>query len=76
MRMVYVEWIDSSHGSGWTSAEDAVRGARYFTCATVGFLLIEDDKHLTLAQTHTDDNKQVDGLLSIPKVAISKRKWL
>ena len=76
MRTIYVEWIDSSHGSGWTPTEEAIKGAAYFSCITVGFVLVEDDKHLTVTQTHTDDNKQVDGVLSIPKVAITKRKWL
>lgn len=76
VKMIYVEWVDSSHSSGWVAAEDAIKLAGDFKCRTVGFLLVETDEHLTVVQTHTEDVKQVDGVMTIPKVAITKRKYL
>lgn len=75
-KIIYVEWVDSSHNTGWQTAEAALKEDHLLDCKTVGFLIKETDDHLTVAQSSAVDPDQVDGVLTIPKVAITKRKYL
>ena len=70
---VYVEWIDSA-GSDEAWTEGDIELARI---KTVGFVVRDTRKSLTLAQSR-DDNKPAkwDNLLIIAKQAIINRKSL
>lgn len=72
--IVYLEWVDSGWRSGWMSREDAM-DSKVYVCSTVGFMLTEDDNIVVVSQSigkagGTDD---VQAMLSIPKVAITRR---
>lgn len=74
-KIVYIEWTDSVSvgGNVWTSME-SIDNIQLHTCYSVGFLLKEDDKSITIAG-HMGGT-QVSGDLTIPKVSITKRKFL
>lgn len=67
----HVEWIDSTSASGWMSHDDlADHGIS--ECSTVGFVLREDDRQVLLVQSEDHKNRNLDSVMAIPKVAITK----
>lgn len=69
---VEITWIDScTYGDGWVAG---VGSARPAPCTTVGFLLRETKSYIVIA--HTVAPEHVMGALTIPKVAITKRRRL
>lgn len=75
-KLVLVEWVDSAGTNGWTFLE----GARWepVHCFTVGWLIYESSSIITVAPHLSDPEAMVDlqasGVMTIPKVAIVKRK--
>ena len=55
--LLWVEWLDHYSGNGW---KDGIVGAEVedVRCTTVGFLLHEDERFLTLAQTVNESPDQ------------------
>lgn len=78
--IVEIEWIDSTMlgSGGWVrlDRDDLLEGADvvYYS---VGYVLKEDDDLLTLAgSVDLDAEEQALAVLSIPKVAIRRRRML
>lgn len=76
-KRVYIEWIDSASLDGWQGKE-ALDDLRPYNCATLAFLVREDDEAYIVTHTFTLDDAtdsfayRYHGLFSIPKVAVSK----
>lgn len=73
MKVIYVEWVDSFAFKGWFSSEGA--DTDLYLIKTVGYVVKETKKALVISHSF-GDNKNVMDPLSIPKVAIKKRKWV
>lgn len=72
-RIEYVEWIDphSCDEGTWMEIKDVKKTLA--KCRSVGWVILEDEDSITLAN-HLSNNDMVDGLLTIPKSLITKRK--
>lgn len=77
---VEVEWVDSDRDSGWQLTADLHNQlARSMLCKSVGYYFrdIGDSIQLVQSQTgHASHNEQVNGILTIPKVAIKRKRIL
>lgn len=78
MKAVYVEWWDpAGHDrDGWRHLDEII-DKKYGDCHTLGWVLKEDAKFLTLASTYAaDDADDTDvlGYIIIPKSLITKRR--
>lgn len=76
MKAVYLEWIDSSSCSNgaWNHVDVVnLKDKEALVCITIGFILNETDTYITVYST-TDCGKYVAGDMTIPKVAIRKRR--
>lgn len=73
-----VEWVDSCTTRGWINPLDISKAAK--TAFTVGWVVHEDDKVLSLAGSAGMNDKDgfdsVDGHMTIPKVSIIRRRTL
>lgn len=74
-KKIYVEWVDSEEVSGWTTVEEADHDNKY-PVKSCGFLVKETPKVLIIASSVDEVNGNYLGLLSIPKVAITKTRFL
>jgi len=74
--MLLIEWIDSKHGQcTWEYLENVpMRSASIIT--SVGFLIKEDKVSIMLGCSHNDLVTQVSHVLTVPKIAIRKRRRL
>ncbi len=76
MRLVEVVWVDSSGFSGgetWQDKEDVVRQAQereICSCWSVGYVVYEDDRAITLTLGHNGKDGMVMDPTIIPKVAV------
>ena len=73
-KIVYVEWVDSSSLRGvWHGVSEIIESGDVI-CRSVGYLVHEDDKALTIAaHKGTSD---FAGEMRIPKGCIRKRKLI
>ena len=78
-KLLYIEWDDHWRysTSSWVDEDRLVRTVKAggCKCITVGFLLHEDSKHLTLVAT-LDGEGSVSGDQTILKNCITKRRVL
>lgn len=70
MRLVIILWIDSTEQYGWNEQHDLPQVAE---CTTVGFLVSETDHQVVIASSRGKTNGNLNGVIAIPKVAISER---
>lgn len=78
LKPILIEWDDSSGGNGWVLTRDFSGGA-VAMCQTCGFLYSETDSHYTVVLSVADwerDSAQLDGFITIPKVAVTRVKFL
>ena len=68
MKIVVIDWVDSIRAFDWTLIEDV--DEKSLDCVSVGFLLKETDKHVTIAQNYGLKPEQVCNLITIPKCSI------
>jgi hypothetical protein len=69
-RLVMIEWLDSHHGSGWTT--DTIV-AKPLLCRSVGFLVAESESAKVLSANITDEeNSQHCGDITIPQCCIQR----
>lgn len=79
-RFDYVEiiWVDSAHSSGWKYKEDI--DTTLVPAKSCGIYWTHQHGAITIVQSHCQDRKagnfQVDGLMTIPRVAIRKIRVL
>lgn len=74
MRALYVEWVDSCSNTGrvWKSRENTKRDVA--KCVTLGFIVEENDRFITIASSTDPDHEDYAGEMTIPKAAITKRR--
>lgn len=72
--LLLVTWVDSCSPRRWTAREDLETGYSPTTVESIGWRVCEDAKSLTIAAHVTPE--QYDGIMCIPKVAITSRKTL
>lgn len=72
LECVLVWWLDSEADQAWTAIEEITDGHLIPAC---GFVARESSQFLTLAIS-LDENGECIPYLSIPQVAIKKRKTL
>lgn len=75
MKKVYVKWIDSvvAEGRGWVFKEE-FEELEPSTCETVGWLLRDMKKYITVVQNDSDN--ELLGVITIAKVCILEQKIL
>ena len=85
MKIIEIEWVDSNHNAGWKDVGSAIEYANTklsLTCKTAGYLMSETKDRVNVVQSlawHYDEDESadsVDGILTIPKVAIIGRRYL
>lgn len=82
MKLVEVSWVDSQRRSGWFSLEsyedDGVNVR--LDCKSVGYLIIDEENRIGLIQSlswfYGDEPRDGDGLMIIPRVAVTKIRKL
>jgi hypothetical protein len=79
LKLALVYWSDSAQASGaWRHMEDLPE-PEAIDCASVGWIVKEDDEVLMIAQSMGDigtDNTQCAGIKQIPKCCITEIKIL
>ena len=70
-KVVIVDWLDSQSYRGWQHQNEGFEPAR---CRSIGFVVREDKKSLTLTTSRALDNPDVMDPLTIPKGAITRRR--
>ena len=75
MKLVYVRWIDSAapSDSSWHKVEDL--SLEPLACDTVGYLVSETKTGVSIASS-VMENGLLYGVITIPKVAVLKRRTL
>ena len=68
-----MEWVDSAVTMGWLYEDDDLLTASHIT--TIGFLVKETSDSISVSTSYSQHKRFVD-ILTIPKVAIKKRKFL
>ena len=67
-KLVYIEWKDAVAVSDW----EEVREAELFKCKTVGFVVAESDSAICVAAVVSDEDKQSNSKIHIPKAWVDK----
>ena len=68
MKIVVIDWVDSVRASDWVLMEDV--NEKSLDCVSIGFLIKETNKHVTIAQNYGENPEQVCNLMTIPKCSI------
>ena len=71
MKVILIEWLDSTSSSGWDSAFDL----ELSNCKTVGFLVKKDKEKVVVIQSNSD-NVHSDGRFAIPRSCIKSIREL
>lgn len=79
MKLVIVEWMDSSQGEGWTPVSEIEDGC--IAIRSVGWVLRETKDVLVIAPHHgerlgRDTPEQACGYMKIPKLAVKRVREL
>lgn len=72
MKVVLIEWVDTSTTSGWISRHE---GSNVERVSSIGFLVHEDERVVKIAGSLANSGNMAD-VTTIPKVLITKRKTL
>lgn len=70
----YIEWVDSSHISGWNKIGSIDLGKSNIICRSIGWI-VEEDEDVIIISGHLDSLKDdnvvlCNTLMSIPKCSI------
>ena len=71
--IVYLRWLDSALVPEWTYAPNEETGLSEIE--TVGYLILEDEEHVEVAQSSSDSGKY-SAIMAIPKSVILERRVL
>lgn len=75
-KAIYLEWVDSmSSGEPWGPARDAGRDIA-MRCQSLALFVEETDRSVTIANSLHPMSGTVAGIMTIPKCAITKRRWV
>ena len=72
MKIVKINWIDSTTQGGWIEKDAWV--APKTDCITVGFLMEDKEDYISVCQSYHED--QYGEVITIPRVSITKVKEL
>ena len=72
---VYVKWIDSNGGHGWSTLDWIKDNISFSICESIGYLLKEDVDYILLVQS-IDDNEHGDNFIAIYKTSILEQRPL
>ena len=71
MDIAIVEWLDANNYGNWGSTEDAEE-ADVTPISSVGWLLVEDDRRVTLVGSYSSSTGLVANRITIPRTCITK----
>jgi len=74
MKIIYLRWFDSALTSDWTNAPNKHTGLSEIE--TIGYLILEDDKHVQIAQSSFKECDKYSAIMAIPKSVILERRSL
>ena len=74
MKVIYVEWVDSTSTAEWVDLEDVASDCILESCYTVGYLVEEHPDYIVVSSTYS--SKNIIDPLSIPKGVIKKRRFI
>ena len=74
MKLVLVEWVDSSFMQGWMH-KSVIKNHSASKIASVGILANNTKDHVTIVQSMSNKDDRGDGI-TIPKCAISRIRYL
>lgn len=72
-KILYIRWLDSALTPEWSQAPSEATGLSEIE--TVGYLLLENNEHIQVAQSSYEDYKY-SAIQSIPKSVILERRVL
>jgi hypothetical protein len=72
-RVIYIEWVDAVGIDGWQRLDYELHPA---VCVSIGFLVSENDKYITICQGRSVAVESMNGVFTIPKGWIKKRKFV
>ena len=76
LKLVIIEWVDSSRGDGWVSVDTVDDEAH--TVTSVGWVVKENDAIIVIAPHHSpetpDAKEQICGHMKIPKCAVVRTR--
>jgi len=75
MKLVMVEWVDSAFMQGWME-RDAIKMLTLSPCVSIGLLVAENNKQITLVQSACMDKSQYGDGITIPKACIERIRYL
>ena len=67
-----VTWIDSIGSSGWRTIDEIPLESEI--CTSIGWLIRETKETITLVGSKSLQTNSFNGVLTIPKIAIRKKK--
>ena len=73
-QIFYLRWLDSALVPDWSSAPNEFTGLSEIE--TVGYLILEDDQHVQVAQSVFEECEKYSAIQSIPKSVILERRAL
>ena len=74
MKLYLIEWRDSKSVQGWRHYEDI--NLEPLLCTTVGFVVAEDDKDITVGASFCEASEAYAEIVTIPKECIVKKKLI
>lgn len=69
LKIAEVHWVDSLSGTGWTLTED-YKCDNAVDCFTIGILIDDGEKSVTLAQNIGFEPEQFCNTITIPRCAV------
>jgi hypothetical protein len=75
-RLVEVEWRDSCSHGGWNTVENHRKRCAVGPCRSIGYIMSDADRMLTLAQSQSAVNQDVTDIIAIPREAVVKIRRL
>ena len=75
MKLLEITWTDACGGDGWVE-QDMLKKKELSTIVTVGFVVREIDKLITLTMCDDKDHEMFGAYMVIPKINIKKKRIL
>jgi len=75
MKLLEIIWTDACGGDGWIEQAD-LKKKELSIIVTVGFLVRETDKSITLTMCDDKDHEMYGAYMVIPKINIKKKRIL
>lgn len=74
-QIIQIKWLDSLHSGGWQNESGVETSKDRLVHYSVGYFLKEDSRSIIIIQSYQNiENKNIDAVMEIPKVAILKIK--